>query len=59
MKKKGKWKKRQVVDLLNAVKSKQRSDEIAEHGKPLSYFHIAKSKKVYSTKKKHKKKIEE
>ena len=59
MKKKGKGKKRQVTDMLNAVKAKQRSDEISEHGKPISYFHIAKSKKVYSRKRKHKKKIEE
>lgn len=57
--KRKKKKRNIVVDLLNAVKAKQRSDEISEHGKPVSCFHIVKSKKVYSRKKKHKKKIEE
>lgn len=59
MKKRKRKKTISVIDMLNAVKAKQRSDEIAEHGKPLLYFHVAKSKKVYSRKKKHKKKIEE
>lgn len=52
---KRKKKKKLVIDILNAVKAKQREDEILEHGKPISVSHIVKSKKVYSRKRKHKK----
>lgn len=44
-----------IKDILNAVKSKQRSDEIREFGKPLSYFNVVKNKKKYTRKTKHKK----
>lgn len=56
---KGKRKKRNIViDALNAVKAKQREDEILEHGKPISIARVVKSKKVYTRKKKHRKQIE-
>ena len=57
--KKRKKKRKLVTDVFNAVKANQRSDEISEHGKPVSCFHIAKSKKVYTRKRKHKKRIED
>ena len=54
-----KGKKRNIViDILNAVKTKQREDEILEHGKPISIASVVKSKKVYTRKKKHKKQNE-
>jgi len=49
-----------IKDILNAVKAKQRSDEIHEFGKSLSWFNIVKNKKKYTRKLKHKSKwIEE
>jgi hypothetical protein len=59
MKNKRNKKHKLVIDVLNAVKAKQRYDEIIEHGKLISVANVVKSKKVYSRKKKHKKKIEE
>ena len=49
-----------IKDILNAVKAKQRSNEIKEFGKPLSWSNITKNKKKYTRKSKHKTKwIEE
>lgn len=48
-------KKNQIKDMLNAVKAKQRLDEIKSFGKLLSYSHVVKNKKKYSRKRKHKK----
>lgn len=44
-----------TIDILKAVKAKQREDEIREHTKPLSYSHVVRSKKQYTRKTKHKK----
>lgn len=56
---KGKKKKRNIViDVLNAVKAKQREDEISEHGKLISLAKVVRSKKVYTRKRKHKKQNE-
>jgi hypothetical protein len=49
-------KTRYIKDILNAVKSKQRSDEIREFGKPLCWSNIARNKKKYTRKSKHRKK---
>lgn len=48
-----------IRDILNAVKAKQRSDEITEFGKPLSWTNVVKNKKKYTRKTKHKKNIYE
>lgn len=46
----------QVVDELNAVKARQRDEEIAEHGKAISYLVIERNRKKYTRKRKHKNK---
>lgn len=50
-----KKKRNQIKDMLNAIKAKQRVEEIALHGKPISVSHIVKNKKKYTRKIKHKK----
>lgn len=50
-----KKKRNQIKDMLNAIKAKQRAEEIALHGKPISISHVVKNKKKYTRKIKHKK----
>ena len=47
-------KRKQIIDILNAVKSKQRSDEIEAHTKPITYGNLTRNKKKYTRKIKHK-----
>lgn len=47
-------KNKQIKDEINAVKAKQRSDEIEHHGKMLSYWTVYKDKTKYTRKVKHK-----
>ena len=42
-----------IKDMLNAVKGKQRADEIKEFGKLLSYANIVRNRKKYTRKRKH------
>lgn len=46
----------QVVDELNVVKARQRDEEIAEHGKAISYLVVERNRKKYTRKRKHKNK---
>ena len=48
-----------IKDILNAVKAKQRSDEIKEFGKPLYWANVVKNQKKYTRHTKHKKNIHE
>ena len=41
---------KQIKDRLNAVKAAIRQEEIQNHGKPISYNHVVKNKKIYSRK---------
>ena len=47
--------KEYIKDILNAVKSKQRSDEIREFGKPISWANVVRNRKKYTRKTKHRK----
>lgn len=51
-----KKKRNKIKDILNAVKARQRLEEIRYFGKQLNYASITKNKKKYSRKIKHKKK---
>lgn len=53
--KKRRGRKQQIIDILNAAKSKNREDEIAEHGKPLRITNVVESKKRYKRHNKHRK----
>ena len=45
---------KQIIDELNAVKAKQRTEEIEAHGRRLFYWALSKNKKKYNRKQKHK-----
>lgn len=54
-KKRKRGRKQQMIDLLKAVKAKNRADEISEHGKPVRIANVVESKKRYKRHKKHRK----
>lgn len=43
-----------ILAALKAARKKSREYEIAEHGKPINYSSVVKSKKQYTRKVKHK-----
>jgi len=44
----------QIMDQIKRAKKAARDAEISLYGKPLYHFHVVKSKKVYTRKRKHK-----
>ena len=51
MKKKKTKKRNALQDVIKASRKKSREEEISAHGKPINYWKIALSQKIYNRKK--------